>query len=157
MDDQYELKATIRRNLQGAKILLVEDNPDHCTLIQTALEKCMPEIKLLIAATNEEAMILLNTCVETRQRLPRLILLDLYLPKREDGWKLIRLLKESASPFRLIPITLLSYSEEPNDIRICYDLGVASYIVKPTTFQQWLDYFQALRHYWWHTVTLPLR
>lgn len=37
-----------------------------------------------------------------------------------------------------------------------YDMGTNSYIVKPVNYDQWRTYFQSLRQYWWHTVTLPL-
>ena len=156
MEDQYGPQATIRRNFRGAKILLIEDNPDHCTIIQSVLEQSMPEVDLLIAATGEQALNQLGLCQELEQALPRLILLDLYLPEREDGWKLLQLLKEPESPYRLIPVTLLSHSEEPQDVQMGYDLGISSYIVKPTSFERWLLYFQSLRQYWWQTVTLPL-
>ena len=83
-------------------------------------------------------------------------MLDIYLPGREDGWQLLPSLKMPGSTLRLIPVTLLSHSEMPEDIQIGYDLGANSYLVKPTDYAQWLDYFQILRQYWWNTVSLPL-
>ncbi len=157
MDDPYGPQATIRRNFKGAKILLIEDNPDHCALIRIGLKACMPEVELLIAATHEEAQQLLTECSNARILLPRLILLDLYLPNREDGLQLVQFLKDTASTYRLIPITLLSQSESAEDIQLGYDAGANSYIIKPTNYPQWLTYFESLRQYWWHTVTLPLR
>ena len=153
-EDLYGPRATVQRNFRGAKILLVDDNPDHCALIQAGIQQSIPEVDLLIANTPEEALQLLGT--GNQARFIRLILLDLYIPRREDGWQLLRLLKESASAYRSIPVTLFSNSSEWDDIQTSYDLGGTSYIVKPTNPTEWLTYFQALRQYWWHTVTLPL-
>lgn len=147
-------QATNQRNLRTAKILLIEDNPDHCTLIQHGLQECMPEIELVITTTYEQTVSQLQ-CSRQAQQI-RLILLDLYLPQREVGWQLLRFLKGNSSPCRLTPVTVLSHSADWEDIQTSYDLGGASYMIKPETYEQWLAYFQSLRQYWWHTVTLPL-
>jgi len=149
-------KAHTGRTHRGAKILLIDDSPDHCSLIQTVLQESIPDAHLLIASTQEQAITQLKSCEEAKESLPRLILLDLYFPLRDDGWQVLQLLKESTSPYRLIPVTVLSYSSQPEDIQTSYDLGATSYIVKPGTFQQWIAYFQALRQYWWQTVSLPI-
>lgn len=141
---------------RGNKILLIDDSPDHCVLIGTVLKECMPDAHLLTACTREEAMTQLKNCQEAKESLPRLILLDLYFPVREEGLELLQFLKGSSSPYRLIPVTVLSHSSQAEDIQASYDQGATSYIVKPGSFQQWLAYFQALRQYWWQTVSLPL-
>ncbi|WP_018622227.1 response regulator [Spirosoma luteum] len=147
--------ATILRNYRGAKILLIEDNPDHQRLIRSVLQSCMPGVELLTAATVEEALSYLNECMNVRPPLPRLILLDMYLPGREEGYALLQQVKEPTSPFRLIPLTLLSQSGNPDDIQTAYQLGANSYIVKPVDYLQWLAYFESLQQYWLQTVTLP--
>lgn len=157
MANLNEPQATIRRNFRNAKILLIEDNPDHCSLIQMVLRSCMPEVDLLIANTAEEAFSQLEGFVEAKKTLPQLIILDVYIPQREDGWAILKRLKAAASPFRFIPLTLLTQSEQVEDTQMGYNLGANSYVVKPTDFPQWLTYFTTLRQYWWHTVTLPHR
>lgn len=155
MEDRHGPQETIRRNFRDAKILLVEDNPDHGALIQTVLHECMPEVELILAATVDEAWNQLNKSRQSQEGLPRLILLDLYVPRREDGWQLLQLIKESTSPYRLIPVTILSHSGDREDVETSYELGGTSYIIKPSDYPRWLAYFQTLRQYWWNTVTLP--
>ncbi|AUD01816.1 response regulator [Spirosoma pollinicola] len=156
MNEYDNSQTTVRRNLRRAKILLVEDNPDHQLLIRTILRTLMPEVELLTAATVEEALAQLAACSSLPSPFPRLILLDVYLPSCDDGWTLLRHLKEPTSVFRLIPVTLLSQSDKSADIQTAYQLGANSYIVKPVDLSQWQAYFESLQQYWLHTVTLPL-
>ncbi|GAB2601983.1 response regulator [Spirosoma areae] len=155
MDKSYGPQATIRRNVRGAKILLIDDNPDQCALIQTVLQACMPEVGLLVASTAEAALSHLHLCLEAKKELPRLILLDLYLPQAEDGLRIVEQVKKANSPFRSIPLTLITQSTKEHDVRRSYDLGANSYIIKPTNYDKWRLYIDSLRQYWWYTVTLP--
>lgn len=155
MDDLNRSPAQNRRTTQRAKILLIDDSPDQCDLIGTVLHDCMPEVDLFIASTGESAFSQLRHCLDASQSLPRLILLDLYLPLAEDGFRIIERVKSNDSPYRLIPITLLSQSARQPDIKRCYDLGANSYIAKPASHAQWLLCMKSLREYWWHTVTPP--
>ncbi|GAB3559872.1 response regulator [Spirosoma fluminis] len=155
MNEPYRPPATTRRNVQRTKILIIDDNADQCDIIQTVLHDCMPEVDLLIASTGESAFDQLRYCLDTKQKLPRLILLDLYLPLADDGLRIIEQVKRKDSPYRLIPITLLSQSTRQPDVQQGYELGANSYIVKPASHAQWLLYVESLRQYWWHTVTLP--
>lgn len=155
MENRHELQATSRHNVRGPKLLLVEDNPEQSVLIRTVLKSCMPEVDLLVASTGEQALSQLRECLQVQRSLPRLILLDLYLPTRQEGWHVLHALKETNSPYRLIPVTLLSHSEKSDDIQTAYDMGANSYISKPVDYHQWQVYFQSLRQYWLHTVTLP--
>lgn len=157
MEDQYGLQRTSRPNLRGTKLLLIEDDPQQCQLIDMVLKSCMPDVNLVVAATSEQALGQLSECTQALAAIPRLILLDLYLPTREAGLHLLRSLKGANSPYRLIPLTLLSHSEKSDDIQTCYNLGANSYIIKPVSYPQWLTYFESLRQYWWHTVSLPIR
>lgn len=157
MEDQYGLQMTSRPNLRSTRLLLIEDNRQQCRLIETVLKSCMPDVNLVVATTPEQALHQLSEWTQAQASLPRLILLDLYLPTREAGLHLLRSLKGASSPYRLIPLTLLSHSEKSDDIQTCYNLGANSYIIKPVSYPQWLTYFDSLRQYWWHTVSLPIR
>lgn len=155
MNLQYDSQDAHGRTLRGPKILLIEDNLDQQRIIQLVLQACMPQVELLIAATPHEAIHQLEECTHPPSSLPRLILLDLYLPGREEGWTVLEALKRPTSPFRLIPVTLLSQSGKPEDVQTGYQLGANSYVVKPNDYPQWQAYFESLREYWLHTVTLP--
>ncbi|GAB3968558.1 response regulator [Spirosoma terrae] len=156
MHNLYGPETTIRRSFRGASILLIDDNPDQCDLIRTVLKGCIPEIGFQVAVSGEEAFRQLRHCQALKQQLPSLILLDLYLPFAEDGLRFVEQIKRKDSPYRLIPLTLLSYSAKHQDVLRGYELGANSYIVKPTDHAQWLQSIQSLRAYWWNTVTLPL-
>ena len=151
MNDSYPSQPSLR----GTKILLIDDNPQHCILIQNVMKTCMPDVALLAATSSIQAIDQLNELVSQHERLPRLILLDLYLPRKDDGWALLQQLKAPTSPLRLIPVTLLSHSESSDDIQTSYQLGVNSYIVKPLDYSQWITYFESLSQYWLYTVAPP--
>ncbi|MFD2569589.1 response regulator [Spirosoma soli] len=146
---------TSLRNFRHASLLVVEDNKDHWFLIKMALEQSLPEVEPMWAANREEALQYLNSCLLNGTDLPKLILLDLYLPKREDGWELLQEIKDQSSSFKQVPVVVLSYSNAQEDITESYFHGSTSYVTKPADAQAWMEYTQKLRTYWWETVTLP--
>lgn len=84
---------------------------------------------------------------------PGLILLDLNMP-RKDGREALAELK--ASPrFRRIPVVILTTSKTEEDMLKGYDLGAASYLTKPVTFQGLVEMMKALGKYWIEFVELP--
>lgn len=142
-------------NFDRSSLLIVEDNPDHWAIISTALHHVMPSVKAVWVTGEQAALLHLNECLSNPRNLPRLILLDLYLPHREEGLSLLQQLKAPLSMFRSIPVVILSSSEAKQDIRETYYWAGTSYLVKPTDGPQWLTYFDVLKQYWETTVTLP--
>jgi CheY-like chemotaxis protein len=138
-----------------ARILVVEDNPDQWQLIEKALTICFSEVEPIWIPRPEKVLDFLEDCLLVGGRLPVFILLDLYLPKREDGWTLLEQLRRSPAPIGYLPIVVLSSSNLAEDIAESYDRGITSYVVKPTDFNQWIECFQSLKEYWWDTVALP--
>ena len=155
MNSQYSNDSTIRDNFKNAKLLIIEDNPDHATVIKSAIHYCLPEVSYVLATTEEEALAYLSRCSWEEWELPKLILLDLYLPTRQNGWRLLEQIKSMSSALSRVPVVLLSYSNARSDITEAYQRGCSSYLVKPSQFADWLSYFQMLRMYWWETATLP--
>ena len=151
-----EDQLTSRANFVLAKVLIVEDNDDHWYLIQQAMQQIIPEVKPVRAATPQQALSLLNEWRYQEWEVPKLILMDLYLPYSDDGWQLLEQIKAMPSPFQQIRIVMLSSSEITADIVKGYQLGITSYLVKPVIFADWLTYFRELRAYWWETVSLPV-
>ncbi|WP_223833871.1 response regulator [Spirosoma profusum] len=143
------------RNLSHAKMLVVEDNADYWLLIKKSLEQVLPEVKPVLAQTPEQALDLLNEWSLQEWELPKLILQDLYLPTREDGWQLLKKIKQLPSACSRIPVVILSSSSSRADIEEAYQFGSASYLVKPVDFPGWINFFGELRTYWWETVSLP--
>ena len=150
-NDQERLQSNFKR----AKVLVIDDSDDHWFLIQNALRECLPEIASVRVADPVEALALLSDWSTQEWEIPKLILQDLYLPDREDGWDLLRQIKAMPAPCNQIPIIMFSSSDTREDITDAYHYGCASYLVKPISYEGWINYFQELRSYWWETVTLP--
>lgn len=85
--------------------------------------------------------------------MPGLILLDLNMPKK-DGREALRDIKAD-SKLRRIPVVILTTSKAEEDMVRGYDLGAASYITKPVTFESLVDLMRALGRYWVEIVELP--
>lgn len=149
------LNAFSRPRPKQGHLLVVEDNPDNWELIQAASQQTMPAVEIVWANTAERALTHLNDCIVRHEPLPKLMLLDLYLPDAEQSWQLLHTLKQPQSPYVWMPVVLISHSDQRRDINDFYQFGGTSYIIKPTTYEQWVSYFETVRLYWWETVTLP--
>jgi two-component system response regulator len=84
---------------------------------------------------------------------PGLILLDLNMP-RKDGREALAELKTDPK-LRRIPVVILTTSKTEEDMLRGYDLGAASYLTKPVTFEGLVDLMQILGRYWVEFVELP--
>ncbi|MBD2753399.1 response regulator [Spirosoma validum] len=139
---------------QKATILVIEDNDDQWFLIRLALQQRFPEVEAVWMSDKAQVMTYLEECVQNLRELPRLILLDLYLPYRQYGWDLLESLK-THHVYREMPVILLSQSSDAEDISESYALRGNSYIVKPCAYEKWLACISSIRQYWWDAVTLP--
>ncbi|GAB3888701.1 response regulator [Spirosoma agri] len=152
--NRYNTSAS-SQHARHASLLIVEDNDDQWQLIQIALKQSFSTVKAVRVASAEEATSYLDNCFLQGRGLPKLILLDLYLPEREDGWGLLKALKQSSSACKQLPVVVLSHSSDREDISESYFYGSTSYITKPSDVDEWKRYIDTLRIYWWETVTLP--
>ena len=125
------------------RILLVEDDPDHELLTIRALKRSNIANDVTVARDGEEAMQLLFA---EGAMLPQVILLDLKLPK-VDGLEVLRRIRESAST-RMLPVVVLTSSDEERDLVRSYQLGVNSYIRKPVNFNDFAEATRQLGMYW---------
>ena len=142
------------RKARRTPILVVENNPDHWLTIRAALDQAFPEVEPIWKNYPLQVLSYLNDSTADSRSVPRLILMEPYLPARVDGWALLEKIK--AHPrHRLIPVVVMSHSGTVEDISEAYALSVASYITKPTTYGKWVTCFQTLRRYWWEVVSLP--
>ena len=87
--NDYLLNASFPRRQRQGTILVVEDNDDHWFLIRWALLQTLPGVEAVRAVDADEALDYLNDCLEADASLPSLILLDLYLPGRAEGWRVL--------------------------------------------------------------------
>jgi DNA-binding response OmpR family regulator len=128
-------------------ILLVEDEPDHEVLTIRALRKSNIVNDIRVARDGEEAIrLLFGESDDTLQSPPQLILLDLKLPK-VDGLEVLRRIRESDKT-RMLPVVILTSSDEESDIVRSYRLGVNSYIRKPVNFTEFAEATRQLGMYW---------
>jgi CheY-like chemotaxis protein len=133
-----------------ADILIVEDNPDDLELALDALATHQLAQRIEVARDGVEALDYLfrrgDFSDRAAERLPRVVLLDLKLP-RIDGLEVLRQIKSDPTT-RRIPVVVLTSSREERDIFESYDLGVNSYIVKPVNFEQFNRAVRELSLYW---------
>ena len=131
-------------------ILLVEDNPDDEALTLRALQKNNLGNLAVVVRDGMAALDFLFCRNEYSDRdpndMPRLILLDLKLPK-VDGLDVLRRLRADART-RLLPVVILTSSNEEQDLIAGYKSQVNSYIRKPVDFDQLVETVRELGLYW---------
>lgn len=126
------------------EILLIEDNPDDAELTIRTLKKNNLANNLIHLQDGEEAMAFLFS--QTERITPKLILLDLKMPK-VDGIEVLRAIKGDETR-RSIPVVVLTSSKEERDIVESYKLGVNAYIVKPVEFEKFTEAIKQLGLFW---------
>ncbi len=128
-------------------IFLVEDDPDHELLTIRALRKSHIANDVRVARDGEEALAMLfSEGEDALPALPQVILLDLKLPK-VDGLEVLRRIREDERT-RMLPVVVLTSSDEESDIVRSYKLGVNSYIRKPVNFSDFSEATLQLGMYW---------
>lgn len=125
------------------EILLVEDSLEDAELIVRTLKKHNLANHLMHVQDGEEA---LNYLMGENDFLPRLILLDLKMPK-VDGIEVLKALKSHPQK-KLIPVVVLTSSREERDIVESYRLGVNAYIVKPVDFEKFVKAIADIGLFW---------
>ena len=131
-------------------ILVAEDDADDRFLIQTAFEEKGYTDKLDFVENGVELIAYLAD--NTKNNIPRIILLDLNMPKK-DGRQVLRELKQHEL-FKRIPIVVFTTTKNENEISRCYDLGANTYIVKPTTFDELLFLVEQIHSYWQNAAAI---
>jgi len=131
-------------------ILLVEDNPDDEALTVRALKKSKIINEVVVVHDGVQALDYLfgDGAYLNRDltQMPQVVLLDLKLP-RLDGLGLLRRLR-SDTRTKLLPVVILTSSDEESDIVRSYRLGVNSYIRKPVNFSEFAEATRQLGMYW---------
>ncbi len=142
-------------------VLLVEDNPDDVTLMLRAFQRAnmVNEDEVVVARDGVEALEYLSATGAYAGRdanlLPTVVLLDLKLPK-VDGLEVLRHLRAD-NKTKLIPVVIVTSSDEENDLIQGYRLGANSYIRKPEDFGQFAEAMRQLGFYWLFLNRIPPR
>jgi two-component system, response regulator len=131
-------------------ILLVEDNADDEVLTLRALKKNNISNEVVVARNGVEALdYLFGTGTYAGRNLnivPQVVLLDLKLPKL-DGLEVLRRLRADEHT-KLLPVVVLTSSDEEQDRFNSYGLGANSYVRKPVDFNQFSEAVRQLGLYW---------
>jgi len=136
--------------MENKMILLVEDNPDDEALTLRALKKNNIGNAVVVVHDGAEALDVLFCTGAYADRnpheMPQVTLLDLKLPK-VDGLEVLRRLRADERT-RLLPIVILTSSNEEQDRITGYKNGANSYVRKPVDFNQFVETVRQLGLYW---------
>jgi two-component system response regulator len=145
-------------NDKNFEVLLVEDNPRDAELTIRAFKRNHLADRIFHVQDGAEALDFLfgrgNYAGRPVVALPRVILLDLKLPK-VNGLEVLRRIK-SDPHLQIIPVVIVTSSAEDPDLEKAYDLGANSYVIKPVQFEAFMDAMSKLGIYWL-TANHPLK
>lgn len=143
--------------MSSVYILVAEDDIDDRFLLETAFAEKGYNEKLTFVENGIELIDFLNNQLsENGQQtgsLPRFILLDLNMPKK-DGREALKEIKQDQR-FKKIPVIVFTTNKNENEIRRCYELGANTYVVKPVGFESLLERIEEIRTYWVNTAQTP--
>ena len=136
--------------IKPASILLVEDNAMDVELILDAFREVRLNNKIQVARNGREALHYLfgegDFADRKKYPLPDIVLLDLNMPG-VDGHEVLRRIKTTKNLKRL-PVIILTSSKDEGDRAMSYDNGANSYLVKPVSFDRFLEVVKKIYEYW---------
>jgi len=131
-------------------ILYIEDEPDDVFFIQRAFKQTGIEQSLQTVSDGEQAIAYLSGESQYVNRVqyptPALVLLDLNMP-RMSGFEVLKWIR-STSPMSIVPIVILTSSNQKKDIHQASSLGANGYLVKPGKPEALVEMVRALKDYW---------
>jgi CheY-like chemotaxis protein len=130
--------------LRTVNILLVDDDDLDIENVQRAFKKGGVVNPVFVARDGIEALEKLRSEEVPRERL--LVLLDLNMP-RMNGLEFLAELRKDVGLQRL-PVVVLTTSNEDSDRVEAYGMNVAGYLLKPVTFNNFVELMQAMNRYW---------
>lgn len=139
--------------LDPFELLIADDDPDDRFMILRALGRCRATLAVHAVRDGVEVMEQLQALRAAGLPLPRLLLLDLNMP-RMDGREVLAALKADAG-LRALPVVVLSTSVEAEDLQRAYADGATSFISKPDGFAQLVTTMRTLVEHWLDVVPRP--
>ncbi len=141
--------------MQSVDIVLVEDNQADIVLVREALKDAKIHNELHVVSDGESAIRFLaqDETVNPDKIKPGLVLLDLYMPKK-NGMEVLEFIKGDES-LKTIPVVVMTSSQEESDIMQAYELQANCYITKPVDFKQLISVVKTIEDFWLSVVRLP--
>ncbi len=142
------------KSISPITILMAEDSPTDAELAREAFKNGKLLNELIIVPDGVEAMAYVRKQGKYADAVrPDIIVLDLNMPKK-DGRQVLEELKQDDS-FRMIPVIILTTSEDEADVMRSYQLQASCYVTKPMDFEKFLKVAQQIREFFFSVVTLP--
>jgi CheY-like chemotaxis protein len=132
--------------MQTDQILLVEDNPDDVAFTRRAFKKNNFDNTIIVANDGMAAVELLLPGPGAEPLRPTIVLLDINLP-RMNGLEVLRRLR-SEELTRLLPVIMLTTSNDDRDVLASYQFGANSFVRKPVEFDDFLHAVKSLGTFW---------
>ncbi|MBX3118201.1 MAG: response regulator [Fimbriimonadaceae bacterium] len=144
---------------ESKTLLLVEDNADDERLLVRALAITESKLHVSVARDGEQAIQMLFGQDDPKMVKPKVIptavLVDLKLPK-VNGLEFIQIFRKN--PYTAsIPVIVLSSSSEEIDVVSSYRLGANSYIIKPVSFDDFVETVRFVEQYWFNMNIQPVK
>lgn len=145
------------KTAEKISILIADDDADDRDLIKAAFDENSTQHHISFVENGEELLHYLKRsghyADETLHPFPQMILLDLNMPKK-DGRQALKELKTDHA-LKSIPVIILTTSTEEKDVIKSYELGVNSFIIKPVTYSELVEFTRVLGKYWFEIAELP--
>lgn len=140
-------------------LLLVEDSDEDYEAMTRVLRKLGVTVPVHRCTDGDTLLEYLqhadhpeNVSQEDAPIIPSAILLDLNLPGT-DGREALRQIK-SSDRLRNIPVTIITTSSNPDDVRTCYEYGANAYVVKPMELSELIITMQTVTNFWLRTAVV---
>ena len=128
--------------LKTLKILFIEDDTIEIIKFNRVVSALGLTHQIIEANNGEKALAFL----ESNENLPDIILLDLNMPKL-NGIEFLTILKDK-SLLKHIPVIILTTSSNFKDVKECYKIGIAGYVLKPLKYEDYASTVQKILDYW---------
>lgn len=138
-------------------ILVIEDDPDQWELMCRIFKMKMPEVTMIRLGDRQSTLDYLTHQWNRIEPAPELIILDLYLPTRQDGLNLLDSIRYFFTIHRLqpVPVIVFSFSENQEDIKLSYSHRANAYMIKSRDLHETISYLEKICHFWWKIISLP--
>ncbi|NOT76022.1 MAG: response regulator [Cyclobacteriaceae bacterium] len=133
-------------------IVIAEDDSDDRLLLETAFKETGLQLDVVFAHNGVD---LLKILTDENNVYPRVILLDLNMPKK-DGRESLKEIKQHPH-LKKIPVVIFTTTKNESEIARCYELGANTYVVKPDSYSDLLKVVSRLKAYWFETASVALR